>query len=43
VTPTTGLHLISVHILDFLWKLWSFRKQDKRMDINPEDETFYNF
>jgi hypothetical protein len=21
VTPTTGLHLISVHILDFLWKL----------------------
>jgi len=41
VTPTTGMLLISAHILDPLRKLRSFRKWDKGMDINPEDETSY--
>ena len=36
-----GMLLISVHILDPFWKLRSFRKWDKRMDINPEDEISY--
>jgi hypothetical protein len=39
VTPTTGMLLITAHILDPFWKLRSFRKWDKGMDINPEDET----
>jgi len=39
VTPTTGMLLISTHILDPFRKLRSFRKWDKGMDINPEDET----
>jgi len=33
--------LISADILDPFRKLRSFRKWDKGMDINPEDETFY--
>jgi hypothetical protein len=33
--------LISTHILDPFRKLQSFRKWDKGMDINPQDETFY--
>jgi len=41
VTPTTGLHLISAHILDPFQKLWSFRKWEKGMDINPDDEALY--
>jgi len=41
VTPTMGMHLISAHILDSFWKLRSFRKWDKGMDINPEDKTSY--
>jgi len=41
VTPTTGMLLISAHILDSFRKLRSFRKWDKGMDINPEDETSY--
>jgi hypothetical protein len=41
VTPTTGVHLVSVHIIDPFWKLSSFRKWDNSMDINPEDETLY--
>jgi len=41
VTPTTGMLLISAHILDLFQKLRSFRKWDKGMDINPEDETSY--
>jgi len=41
VTPTTGMLHISAHILDPFWKLRSFRKWDKGMDINPEDETSY--
>jgi hypothetical protein len=41
VTPTTGILLISAHILDPYRKLWSFRKWAKGMDINPEDETSY--
>jgi len=41
VTPTRGLVLISTHILDPLRKLRSFRKWDKGIDINPEDETSY--
>jgi len=41
VTPTTGMLLISAHILDPFRNLRSFRKWDKGMDINPEDETFY--
>jgi len=41
VTPTTSMLLISAHILDPFWKLRLFRTWDKRMDINPEDETSY--
>jgi hypothetical protein len=41
VTPTTGMRLISAHILDPFRKLRSFRKWDKGMDINPEDKTSY--
>jgi len=40
-TPTTGMLLITAHIRDPFWKLLSFRKWDKGMDINPEDETSY--
>ena len=39
VTPTTGMLLISAHILYPFRKLRSFRQSDKGMDINPEDET----
>jgi len=41
VTPTTGMLVISANILDLFRKLRSFRKWDKAMDINPEDETSY--
>jgi len=41
VTPTTGMLLVSVQIIDPFRKLRSFRKWDKGMDINPEDETSY--
>jgi len=41
VTPTTGMLLISSHILDPFQKMQSFMKWDKWMDIEPEDETFY--
>jgi hypothetical protein len=41
VTPMTGMLLISAHILDPFWKLRSFRKCDKAMDIHPEGETSY--
>jgi len=41
VTPTMGMLLISAHILDPFRKLGSFRKWDKGMVINPEDETSY--
>jgi len=41
VTPTTGMLLISAHILDPFRKLRSFRKWDKGMDLNPEDERSY--
>jgi hypothetical protein len=41
VTPMTGMLLISAHILDPFRKVPSLSKWDKRMDINPEDETSY--
>jgi hypothetical protein len=41
VTPTTGMLLITAHILDPFRKLRYFKKWDKGMDINPEDETSY--
>jgi len=41
VTPTTGMLLISAHILHPFWTLQSFRKWDKGMDITPTDETSY--
>jgi hypothetical protein len=41
VTPTTGMLLIFAHILDPFRKLQSFRKWDKGMDINHEDQTSY--
>jgi len=41
VTPTMGMLLISAHVLDSFRKLRSFRKWDKGMDINPENETSY--
>jgi len=39
VTTTTGMLLISANILHSFRKLRSFRKWEKGMDINPEDET----
>jgi len=41
VSPTTGMLLISAHILDPVRKLRSFRKWDNGMHINREDETSY--
>jgi len=41
VIPTTGRLLISAHILDSFRVLRSFRKWDKGMDIDSEDETSY--
>jgi hypothetical protein len=41
VTATTGIHLMSTHILDLFRKFQSFRKRDKGLDINPEDKTSY--
>jgi hypothetical protein len=41
VTPTTGMLLVSADILDPFRNLRSFRKWDKGMDLNPEDETSY--
>jgi hypothetical protein len=41
VTPTTDMLLIMARILDPFRKFRSFRKWDKDMDINPEDETSY--
>jgi hypothetical protein len=41
VTLTMAMLLISAHILDPFRKLRSFRKWDKGMYINPEDETSY--
>jgi len=41
VTPLSGMLLMSAHILEPLQKLWSFRKWDKGMAINPEDKTSY--
>jgi len=41
VTPTRGRLLISANILDSFRKLRSFRKWEKRMDTDPENETFY--
>jgi hypothetical protein len=41
VTPTTGMHVISIHIFDPFQKLRLFRMWDKEMDINPENATFY--
>ena len=39
VTPTTGMLLISEHILDPSRKLQLLRKWDKGMDINHEEKT----
>jgi len=41
VTPTTGTHLISAHILDPFHKLRSFIMWDKRMVMTHEDEPSY--
>jgi len=41
VTAPTGMLLLAAHILDPFWKLRSFRKWDKGMDIDLEDETSY--
>jgi hypothetical protein len=41
VPPMTGMLLNSTHILDPFRNMRSFRKWDKGMDINPEDETSY--
>jgi len=41
VTPSTGMLLISAHIVDSFRKMRSFRKWDKGMDFNPDDETPY--
>jgi len=41
VTSTTGWLLISAHIYDPVWEVRSFKKLDKGIDINPEDEASY--
>ena len=41
VTPKTGMLLISADILDPFRKLRSFRKWDKGMGNNHQDETSY--
>lgn len=41
VTPTSGMLLITAHLVDHFWKFPLFRKWEKGMDINPEDETYY--
>jgi len=41
VTPMTAMLIISAHIFDACWKLWSFRKWQMGIDINPEDQTSY--
>jgi len=41
VTPSTGMLLISAHILNPFRKLRSFRKLNNGIDINPEDKTSY--
>jgi len=41
VTPSTGLLLISAHILDPFRQLGSFRKWHKGIDLNPDDEGSY--
>jgi len=41
MTSTVGINLISAHIFDLLWKLQSFRKQDRGININPQEETSY--
>jgi hypothetical protein len=41
LTPTTGILLISEHILDLFQKLGSLQKWGKGMDINSVAETFY--
>jgi hypothetical protein len=41
VTPMTGMFVISAHILDPFRMLRSFRKWDKGIDINPQNETSY--
>jgi len=40
-TPTMCMLFISAHILDPFWKLRSYRKREKGMHINHEDETSY--
>jgi len=42
VTQTTGMLFLCAQILDPFLKLQSFRKWDKGIDINPEDETSYS-
>jgi hypothetical protein len=41
VTPTTGMRVTLAHIFGPVRKLRSFRKWDKGIDINPEDEISY--
>jgi len=41
VTATTVLLLLLAHLLDSSQKLRSFRKWEKQMDINPDDEMCY--
>ena len=41
VTPSTGMLVILALLLDHFQKLQSYRKWEKGMDINLEDETSY--
>jgi hypothetical protein len=41
VATTSGMHLVPAHILDPFRKWRLFTKWDKRMYINPEDDTSY--
>jgi len=41
VIPTTGMLYISAPKIDSFPNLESFRKHDKGMDINPEQNTLY--
>jgi len=42
LTPSTGMLLISSHILDSFRKLQSFSKWERGMDINPQEEISYS-
>jgi len=41
-TPLNSILRISTYILNYVQKLWSWKKWDKGMDTHPDDNTAYN-